>query len=197
MKPNLFSFRKTCTVTFEIFIAARVEAPNQYPPSLQDQLAIHISFFTLSSPKLKAALLVSVVFERACVCASIELKECGSCTLSGMGGTAETDNWSRCQRVASLARSLNFQVPKNTWLRLNNGWSHISYYYCKCCVTAGGSKGQIPHQIINASCRTESERERHRGEEEKWKASEADRQKMKLLFTRQLHLNMYCRARDV
>lgn len=71
-------------------------------------------------------------------------------TVGDAGGAAETG-----QRVASLVRSLNFQVLGNTWLGVNNGWSRISYY-CKCCVTAGrGSKGQISHQIINASCRAE------------------------------------------
>lgn len=75
-----------------------------------------------------------------------------------VGGRAEKDNWSKSERIASLVTSLNIQVPKNTWLGVNTGWSHISYYYCKCCVTAGwGSKGQIPHQIINASCRAEAE----------------------------------------
>ena len=93
-----------------------------------------------------------------------------------MRGTAKTDNWSICQRVASLVRSLNFQVLRNTWLGVNNGWSHISYYYCKCCVTAGwGSKGQIPHQIINASCRAEPEAKEVRGRKRE-RARDAHRQ---------------------
>ena len=97
-----------------------------------------------------------------CVCVSVCVCVCVCVCVSytGGGGRGETDNWSRCQRVTSLVRSLNFQVPRNTWLGVNNGWSNISYYYCKCCVTAGwGSKGQIPHQIINASSRAKTESE--------------------------------------
>lgn len=85
--------------------------------------------------------------------------EFGFCTAAGRRGRAATDNWSKYQRVVSLVRSLNFKVPENSWSGVNNGWSNISYYYCKYCVTAGwGTKGQIPHQIINASCRAGLER---------------------------------------
>lgn len=86
---------------------------------------------------------------RVCLCVFTE---------GGVRGIGERDNCSECQRVTSLVRSLNFQVPRNTWLGVNNWWSNISYYYCKCYVTAGwGSRGQIPHQIINASCRAKPE----------------------------------------
>lgn len=93
------------------------------------------------------------------------LMECDLCAVGGLRGGAEANNWSRCQRFASLVTSLNFHVPRNTWLRMNNRWSRVSYYYCKCCVTAGwGSKGQIPYQIIIATCRAEAARgERGRG----------------------------------
>ncbi len=82
---------------------------------------------------------------------------------------------SKSERADSLVRPLNFQVPMSTWSGgMNNRWSHISYYYRKYCGTAGwGSKGQIPHQIINVSCRGKPLREEGNKKGKRKRATEA------------------------
>lgn len=95
---------------------------NQDPP-------LCILFITFSNLHLKPNVCFSSFQMCLCICL-YQAQECALYTVFGMRGRVETDSRSRSQRVVSLVRSLNFQVPRNTWLGVNNRCSHISYYYC-------------------------------------------------------------------